>query len=255
MGISDFRTRMLAGDRMVGTFLKTPSHEAIEFYAASPLDFVCLDAEHSSWDRGAMDASLALSRALDFPVLVRVGSATPENILQALDAGATGLVCPHIDTVEKAEAIARAGRFGLGGRGFAGATRWAGHGRKPMKDVLAQSREETVILAQIEEPAGVDASEAIAATDGIDGLFIGPADLSVSYGKSDLNSDELLAAFKAVGEATRKAGKGFVTFVPEASGAEKYDPYGVHVYFVGSDLSWLAASARSTAAAIKGSGG
>ncbi len=251
MGISDFKTRMLAGDRMAGTFVKVPSHETMEFYAASPLDFICLDGEHAALDRSAMDACLAVARALDFPVLVRVGSATAENMLQALDAGAVGLVCPHIDTVEKAQEIAKAGHFGLGGRGFAGATRWAGHGRHPMKDVLAKSKAETVILAQIEEPAGVDAARDIAAVEGIDGLFIGPADLSVSYGQTDLNSEELLGAFKAVGEAVEASGKAFVTFVPDASGAARFDPYGVSVYLVGSDLSWLASSARGVAEAIK----
>lgn len=253
MGISDFKARMLAGERMAGTFVKVPSHEAMEYFAASPLDFICLDGEHAAIDRNAMDACLAVARALDFPVMVRVASATPENMLQALDSGAVGLVCPHIDTVEKAQAIARAGHFGLGGRGFAGATRWAGLGRNAMKHVLAKSRAETVILAQIEEPAGVDAAAEIAAVDGIDGLFIGPADLSVSYGKTDLNSDELLEAFKAVGEATRAAGKAFVTFVPEASVAKRYDPFGVQVYLVGSDLVWLAESARTVAEAVKGS--
>ncbi len=143
MGYSDFRERMLAGDSLAGTFLKTPAYELIEILAGTTLDFVCLDAEHAPFDRGRMDACLAMARALDFPTLVRVGSGSPENILQALDSGAVGIVCPHVDSAAKAREIARAGRFGHGGRGYAGSTRWAGYTRNAMPDILRKSREET----------------------------------------------------------------------------------------------------------------
>ena len=101
MGTADFRQRMLDWQFMAGTFLKTPSYEMVEVLAKSGLDFICLDGEHAPFDRGRMDACLAIARALDFPVLVRVGSASAENILQALDSGAVGIVAPHIDTVER----------------------------------------------------------------------------------------------------------------------------------------------------------
>ena len=254
MGFSTFKSEMLAGNRLVGTFLKTPAIELVEILAHTGLDFICLDAEHAPFDRARMDGCLAIARALDFPTLVRVPSGSPENILMALDAGALGVVCPHIDSAEKAADIARAAHFGEGGRGFAGSTRWAGYTRRGMTDVLAQSGAETVVMAQIEEPAGVEAADAIAATPGIDGLFIGPADLSVAMGKTDQTSPELMAAYASVGAACKAHGKANVTFVADAERARLVAEHGVSVFFVASEHTWMAQGARAVTTDIKGSG-
>lgn len=254
MAIADFRTRMLAGDFLAGTFLKTPAYELIEVLAQSGLDFLCLDAEHSAFDRARMDACLAVARALDFPVLVRVGSASAESILQALDSGAVGVVCPHIDTAEKAAEIARWSRFGHGGRGYAGSSRWAGFATRKMPDLLAQSQSETVVIAQIEEPEGVAAAQAVAATDGVDGLFLGPADLSVGYGKTDQSSPELMAAFESVGAAAKAAGKAYMTFVPNATAAAELTQYGLTMFFIASEHTWMRNGASADAAGIHGLG-
>ena len=161
---SEFRGRVLSGEVMSGTFVKTPAIEVVELLAVSGLDFICLDAEHSPFDRARLDACLGIARALDFPTLVRVPSASAENILQALDSGAVGVVCPHVMTAERAAEIARWSRYGHGGRGYAGSSRWAGFATRPMVDILQQSQDETVVIAQIEEPEGVDSAGAIAAT-------------------------------------------------------------------------------------------
>ena len=240
------RARLLSGERLVGTFMKTPSHMTLEILILGGLDFVCLDAEHSPFDRAAIDACMAVARARDFPVLVRILDGSPARILDVLDMGATGIVVPHVDSVEKAGAIARAARFGAGGRGYAGSTRWAGYSGGAMPDLLARSRAETVVLTQIEEPAGVDAAAGIAAVEGVDGLFIGPSDLSVAYGHASLDNDDLRAAMGSVGEACRAAGKGFVTWVPNAATAEAWGSHGFNVFVVGSELGWILDGARAT---------
>ena len=254
MRTASFRKRMLDGELLTGTFVKTPSYDLVEVLANTGLDFICLDAEHSAFDRRSLDACLAIARALDFPVMVRVGSGSAENILQALDSGAVGVVVPHITDAGRAAEVARAARFGHGGRGFAGATRWAGLGTRAMPEVLAQSAAETFVLAQIEEPEGVDAAADIAATVGIDGLFIGPADLSVAYGKTDTDSAELHAAYEKVGEAARGAGKAFVTWAPSLEKAADWRRYGVTGFFIASEHIWLAQGARATVKGIKDMG-
>ncbi len=75
--MANLRSRMAAGDMLAGTFLKTPSVEMIEILSQTGLDFLCIDAEHAPFDRARMDACLAVARALDFPILVRVPSAQP----------------------------------------------------------------------------------------------------------------------------------------------------------------------------------
>ncbi|MEO0358404.1 MAG: aldolase/citrate lyase family protein, partial [Pseudomonadota bacterium] len=198
--ISTFKSRMARKDMMAGTFMKTPAYELIEVLATSDLDFVCVDMEHSPFDRARADACLAMARALDFPTLVRVTHFSPETVVQVLDMGATGVVAPHITTADQAANLAKVSHFGAGGRGFAGATRWAGYGQKTMAQVLEQSSE-TVVIAQIEDPEALDAVDAIAATKGIDGLFLGPSDMSVSLGKTDTNSQDLLDALAQTGAA------------------------------------------------------
>ncbi|MEM7490729.1 MAG: aldolase/citrate lyase family protein [Pseudomonadota bacterium] len=246
------RARLLAGDRLAGTFMKTPSHVALEILMMSGLDFVCLDAEHAPFDRAALDACLAVARARDFPVLVRIGDGAPARILDVMDLGATGIVVPHVDGVAKAKAIAAAARFGHGGRGYAGSTRWAGYTTQAMPDLLDRSAAETVVIAQIEEPDGVDAAEAIAAVDGIDALFTGPADLSVAYGHRSIDNDDLRAAMAAVGAACRAAGKGYVTWVPDVATAAAWAPHGFNAFLVSSEHGWMLRGARDVAEGIAG---
>lgn len=245
-----FRDRVMNAELLAGTFMKTPDHVMVEVLAASGLDFACLDAEHCPFDRQTLDACLAVGKALDFPLLVRVPAGRPEIILGVLDSGATGIVVPHVDSLEKAKEVARSARFGLGGRGYAGTTRFAGVTGAPMPELLARSQRETLVLAQIEEPSGVEAAQDIAAVDGIDGLFVGPSDLSVAYGKDNAESDELKAAFRTVGEACKAHGKGFVSWAPTVQKAKDWRAFGVSMFFIGSEHSWVLAGARQTASDI-----
>ncbi|MCL3883516.1 aldolase/citrate lyase family protein [Marivita sp. GX14005] len=250
MQIAGFRQRLVSRVPLAGTFLKTPSYQIVEVLAQSELDFVCLDVEHAPFDRAAVDACCAIGRALDFPVLIRVGDASPREILQALDCGAVGVVVPHVDSAAKAADVARAARFGGGGRGYAGSTRWAGYATQSMPDLLARSQAETVVIAQIEEPEGVDASDAIAATDGIDALFLGPADLSVGYGHDNQSSDQLFAAIERVGSAAAAAGKAYVSWVANAQKARDWARYGMSCFFIASEHSWMRAGATAEARGV-----
>lgn len=250
--ISSFRQRVINRERLCGTFLKTPHYVIIEVFAQSGFDFICLDAEHAPFDRAAIDQCMAVSRALDFPVMVRVGDASAREILWALDCGAVGIVVPHVETVEMAQEIAKTARFGLGGRGYAGSTRWAGYATRPMPDVLAQSRTETVVIAQIEEPDAVAFSADIAAIDGIDALFAGPADLSVGMGYDHQNSDALRDALTHVGRVARDAGIGYASFVGTADqGKDWAKAYGVTMFFVGSEHNYIRSAANAIADTLK----
>ena len=164
--------------------------------------------------------------------------------------GAVGVVVPHVDSEHKAADIARAARFGHGGRGYAGSTRWAGYATRTMPELLARSQEETVVIAQIEEPEGVEAAEAIASVHGIDGVFLGPADLSVGYGKTNQDSPELMSALERVGHAAQAAGKAYMTFIPNAEKAAEWRHFGLTMFFIGSEHSWMLAKANEQAAGI-----
>lgn len=250
MPTHNLKTRMSNGDIMTGTFVKTPSYELVEVLAKSQLDFIALDAEHVAFDRGRLDMCLAVARALDFPSLVRVPNSEPSQILNALDSGATGVIVPHIDSVEKARTVIKSCRFGHGGRGYAGSTRWAGFATRPMTDVLKQSESETVVVLQIEEPEGVDAIEEIAALEGLDGIFVGPADLAVCYGTTDQNAPIIRNAMEKVGKAAKSNGRTMMTFAPNGETSEELHKLGVTMFYIGSDHSFMLKSANDAANAI-----
>lgn len=245
-----FRSRMLAGEMLCGTFVKTPAHEVVEVLAKSGLDFITLDAEHSPFDRGRLDACLAIARALDFPTLVRVPTGSADEILKVLDSGALGVIVPHVDCVEKATDIARWSRFGHGGRGYAGSTRWAGFATRGMEEILEQSATETVVIAQIEEPEGVEAASDIAGVPGIDGLFVGPADLSVCLGTTDPGSAPVRQAMRHVGKSAKAHEKAFMTFAPDATSASDLKALGISMFFIASEHGFMLNSARSVATDI-----
>jgi len=245
------KQRMASGERLVGTFLKTPSYELIEVLAKSGLDFLILDAEHAPFDRARLDQCLALGRALGFPLLVRVPNGEASSILQVLDSGAVGVVVPHVDSVEKAQSIARSARFGHGGRGFAGSTRWAGFATRKMEDILAQSPAETIVVAQIEEPEGVDCSAAIAAIDGIDALFAGPADLAVCYGTTEQSTGPVEQAMRTTGESAKAHGKAYATFAANSSATERLAKLGVTMFCVASEHAFMLHTARTWTQEIK----
>jgi 2-keto-3-deoxy-L-rhamnonate aldolase RhmA len=244
------RARILRREMLCGTFIKTPAIEIIEVLAHSGLDFICLDAEHAPFDRARQDTCLAMANALGLPCLVRVPEGSPAQILMALDAGATGIVIPHVFSTEKAAMVAKASRYGHGGRGYAGSTRSAVYATKTMPEVLAMT-EDTVVLGQIEEPEGVDAVDAIAATPGIDGLFVGPADLAVSYGETDMNAPIVLDAMRKVGDATKAHGKSAVTFTPNMGNFDALHGAGMNMLFFASEHAWMLNGARALVAEFK----
>ena len=250
MRIENFKSRMANRDMMAGTFLKTPAYELVEVLATSELDFICIDMEHSPFDRARTDACLAVARALDFPVLGAGDAFCTPNRVAGVGHGRGGRGGTAYHHVEQAKDLVRAAHFGPGGRGFAGATRWAGYGTQNMAEVLAQSARQTVVIAQIEEPEALENVEEIAATPGVDGLFLGPSDMSVSMGFSDTNSEQLRAALARCGAAAEASGKAYMTFVPNASKAADWAQFGAHMFFVGSEQGWMKSGANADASGI-----
>lgn len=250
--MAGLRQRMLNRERLCGTFIKTPAYEIVEIMAHSGIDFICLDAEHAPFDRARLDACLAMARALGLPALVRVPSGSRDDILKVLDSGATGIVVPHVDSVEKARDIAAWARFGHGGRGYAGSTRWAGFTTRKMPELLQQSVEETIVIAQIEEPEGVELCNEIAAVDGIDGLFTGPADLAVCMGVTDLSDPLVIDATRKASKAAEQHGSCCMTFVPNTDAIDDLIKLGLTMFFVSSEHGFMLAGARAVAKQFHG---
>lgn len=234
-----FRQRLLAGETLIGTFVKTPSPIVSEVLALTALDCLCLDAEHAPFDRISIDGAVAMARAGGMPTLVRVPVASPEHVLNALDCGATGVVAPHIRSVAEAEAFARSCRHGAGGRGYAGSSRAAGYTTRTMGDIIARATAETVAIAQIEDPEAVEAIDAIAAVPGIDALFVGRADLTVAYGATSQDDPRVVDAVERICAAGLRHGRRVGMFLARPGDVPIWRDKGASLFLLASDHTFL----------------
>ena len=245
--IATFRQRLLAREPMMGTFLKTPSPIVCEVLGLSPLACVCIDAEHAPFGRMEIDGCIAALRAADMPSLVRVQTGTAGEILTVLDAGATGVVLPHIVTGAQATEAVRKSQYGPGGRGYAGSSRAARYTTKPMADHLRDSAASTVIIAQIEDAEALANLDDIAAVDGIDCIFVGRIDLTISLGAKSPTDAIVIDAVKQICAAGAKHDKTVGMFIPPIEDCAMWQAEGASFFMLASDHGFLLDGARALA--------
>jgi 2-keto-3-deoxy-L-rhamnonate aldolase RhmA len=245
-----FRERLLAGDILAGTWVKTPHPHVVEVLALSQLDVLVLDAEHAPFDRGSLDQCILAARAGGKPVLVRPPSSAHEQILNALDLGAVGVILPHIRTAEEAADAIKACHYTSGGRGYAGSSRAAGYTTKGMAKHRADAKK-VIVIAQIEDVEGVDNIEAIARVEGIDALFIGRADLTIAYGAETPDDAVVVDAVDRVIVAGKAAGRTTGMFLGHVGDVPMWRDKGASLFILGSDHDFLLRGAARLAEAVK----
>ena len=212
--------------------------------ASTDLDVVCFDAEHSPFDRRDIDSCLLAFRAEQKPALVRVASSSADQILNALDCGATGVVIPHVDSPEKALACATAARYGRVGRGYAGSTRSAGYGAASVAENISLNQSETTVIAQIEDLAALEHIGEIAAQEGIDCLFIGMMDLTVALGAEAATDAIVIEAAEKICVAAQANNRKLGIFVPSIDSIEFWRDRGVTLFLMSSDHSFIKQGAK-----------
>lgn len=245
-----FRERLRAGETLAGTWVKTPHPHVVEVLSFSSLDCLVLDAEHAPFDRASLDLCILAARAGGKAVLVRPQSASHEQILNALDCGADGVILPHIRTAAEAEEAVRACHYGSGGRGFAGSSRAAAYTTKGMAKHRADAKG-VVVIAQIEDIEGVDNIEAIAAVDSIDALFIGRADLTISYAADTPDDSIVVDAVDRIVAAGNAAGRTTGMFLGRVGDVLIWREKGASLFILGSDQDFLLQGAAKLAEAIR----
>ena len=240
-----FKARLRAREPLLGTFVKTPHPAIIEVLATTALDCICLDAEHAPFDRGTLDVCLLAARAGGLPALVRTPSGAAHEILNALDLGAAGVIIPHICSASQAASAVHAAHYGAGGRGYAGATRSTGFIAPKIDQRLLSAQSETSVIVQIEDVEALAEAAAIAATPGVDSVFIGRVDLTVALGETDLKS---AAVVKAVEQVTRDAiGRDTAVgmFTADLAELPRWRALGASLFLLGSDQGFLRSGADS----------
>jgi 2-keto-3-deoxy-L-rhamnonate aldolase RhmA len=184
-------------------------------------DVLWYDMEHRSWDEKTIEPVSLAARATDLDLMVRIRKGGYDSPMRALEFGATGLMIPHVKSAEEARQWVEWSKFPpLGKRGFDGVGSDADHGLADAHAHLKHANEETFLVLQIEDREAVACVEEIAAVPGVDLLFVGPADLSLSYGVPlQFSHPLLIEAMERVNAATRAAGNwwGTTSGTPEAA--------------------------------------
>src|SRR6187402_2001783 len=163
-----------------GIFIELATPESVEMAGWAGWDHCVIDCEHAPIDNAGLPAML---RAARIPAYVRVPNSNPESIQGALDNGANGVIVPRLQSAEEARRVVDAARFfPHGKRGVNHMVRAAKYSLEPVAEYLANAAAATRVIVQIETAEALDCVEQIAATPGLDELFIGPYDLSQALG-------------------------------------------------------------------------
>jgi 2-keto-3-deoxy-L-rhamnonate aldolase RhmA len=249
-----FRARLLRGDALVGSFLKTPTLHGAEILGSLGFDFLVVDEEHSPFDRQSTDAALFAARATGCAGFVRVQSPAPHHILSVLDCGATGVLVPHVATAALAKQVAAACRYKGGKRGYSGSVRAAGYGGGKMWDYIGRADAAATVVAQIEDPEALDEIDAIAATEGIDALFIGRGDLTAAMGAATNDAPEIRDAVDRIAAAAKRAGKPVMVFVGGMKEAEWLRGIGATAFVYSSDQGFMKQAAAKALSDVRALG-
>ncbi len=199
-----------------GAFLGLPSPQLTEMLGLSGYDFAILDTEHGAFGTQSMEECLRAGAAVGLPCLVRVKELSAHLIQTALDLGAEGIQAPRVETADEARTAVAFCRFPPQGvRGYGSTTRAAAYGFKSRPVVLQEASEKLVIVLQIESKKGVENLTEILAVPGVDVVFIGTSDLSLSYGFDRANHPEMTSLVGEIIPRIRRAGKAAGIFIAD----------------------------------------
>ncbi|WP_308467998.1 HpcH/HpaI aldolase family protein [Rathayibacter soli] len=246
-----FADRLAASTRpQIGIWVCSTSPLVAEICAGSGLDALLIDGEHGPNTLESVLAQLQAVAAYPITPLVRLPSADTVLVKQLLDAGAQNLLAPMVNSADEARAMVRAMRYPpLGVRGVGSAlarsSRWS-----RVDDYLARAHELVSLFVQIETAEAVSNAEEIAALEGIDGIFLGPADLAASMGHlGQQDHPNVVSSVEHTITVAKRLGThvGVNAFAPAM--ANHYLAAGADFVFVGSDVTLLARGAEALAAA------
>ena len=252
--VNKFKQAIQGSQVQYGLWAGIPDSTSAEICANSGFDWLLLDGEHAPFDMRAIYTYLQAVAAYDIHPIVRAVKDDRNLIKQLLDYGAQTLLIPMIDTVEQAEEMVQAMRYppaGVRGMGssIARAARW-----NAIPNYVSTANEQTCLLIQAESTTALENLDEILKVEGVDGVFIGPSDLSASMGHvGNAGHESVVSAIDDAIASIRAAGKaaGILALAPEQ--ATHYIDSGANFVGVGVDTIILGEGARRLAQSFKGS--
>lgn len=250
------KEKLAQGKQPLGTFVGTASPAVVECLGCAGLDFVILDNEHSPVEAETTAAMVRAAELRNVTPLARVREISRPAILKLLDVGVQGLIIPDVRGTEDVRRVVDYAKYApVGRRGFC-PSRKDGWGTDPqcgVLDTMAHFNQETLVISQCETAEALSDIETIAAMDGVDGIFIGPFDLSISMGMpGDFENPQFRAALARILSACRAAGKPCLIFAGDGAGAAVRFAQGYDAVAMGLDATLLITGVKAQIAAGRG---
>jgi 4-hydroxy-2-oxoheptanedioate aldolase len=247
-----FKAALKEGSLQLGLWSSLANPLSVEVLALAGFDWLLLDTEHAPNELPMVVAQLQAAQTGFAHPIVRPACNDSVVIKRYLDAGVQTFLIPMVESAAEAERAVAATRYPPRGvRGFASAARASGYGR--MREYFAGCEAELCVLVQIESRRGLLDLEAIAAVDGVDGVFIGPGDLSADLGHlGDPGHPEVQAAIEAALVRILAMGRAPGILTAQRDLARRYIELGCQFVALGSDVGLLSAGADSLLGAFRG---
>ncbi|WP_295580965.1 HpcH/HpaI aldolase/citrate lyase family protein [uncultured Oscillibacter sp.] len=249
--------KFLNKELSVGTFTQLASPVAVECLGRTGLDYVLIDTEHTAVGIEFLTAAITAADAAGIVPLVRINGIARDKVLQPLDYGAQGLIIPAVETVEEVRRLVEYAKFPpLGSRGFC-PTRDGGWGYdaeslQGTETYFARCNRETLLIPQCETAGCLAHIEEITAMDGVDGIFVGPFDLSIALGRPlEFDCPEMRAAMDRILTACHVNNKMAFIFCGDAQTARKRAAEGYDSVTTGLDALALVESYRAMVREIR----
>jgi 4-hydroxy-2-oxoheptanedioate aldolase len=248
---NSFKRALERGAPQIGLWSSLSSNYTVEVIAGAGFDWILLDSEHSPADIENLLTQLQAAAPYPTHPVVRIPWNDMVTIKRVLDIGAQSLLVPYVSTANEAKAAVSYTRYPPAGmRGVAGTTRATRFGRIP--EYARRAHEELCLLVQVETQQALENIEAICAVDGVDGIFIGPADLHASFGHTgEIANPKVKPLIDDAIRRIRKSGKAPGILTPNEADARHWLECGALFVAVGADVGILARGAEALAAKFK----
>lgn len=249
--MKNLKNRVKQGDAVNGCWLNLGSALTAEIVGAAGFHWVLIDLEHGAGNEKDVLSQLQALESSQTAAIVRVESSARQRIHRILDYGAEGVMCPHINNAGEAKVVVNGLRYPPdGSRGVAKMVRATAFG-KNFADYSNNANENLLGVVQIETPEALDHLDEIAAVDGVDVLFIGPADLTMALGIfGQFDHPLFLDAVKATVSAAQKAEKATGILLSTPDDYNKFYNLGIRMIACGADATFVAEGSRAMAAKL-----
>ena len=255
--MSNLKARLKNGEQIYGTMITVfDNPDIVKMLKVCGFDLFIVDCEHGCFDYSKVAGLLGMARAVGIDGFVRIPEAKREVVLKYMEMGADGLLLPNCDTVEQARALVEYSKYyPMGNRGVSLLRGHSGYDKVPVAtDYMEKANSETILMCQIESPTAVKNVGAMLDIDGIDAAFVGPNDLSQSYGlMGQFDHPTVVGAIdKVVEEAKQRNKFSGIHMTGSTAAIKEWVEKGMTLNLWSNDITMMMTNARQGLAELRG---